>query len=48
MIELMPGNFAENVQLEIAYDAIQNCAQTVEICKRSRIAPACLNQPFGS
>ncbi len=40
-IELMPRDFAEHVQIEIANDAFENCTQAIEICKgrpgRSRL-----------
>ena len=48
MIELMPSDFAEYVEIEIAYDALENCTHAIEICKRCRVAPACIDEPFGS
>ena len=44
----MPGDLAEDIEIEIAYDAFENCAHAVEIGKRRGIAPACIDEPFGS
>ncbi len=48
MIELMPRDLTEYVEVQIAYDAIENCTQAIEICKRRRVASACIDEPFGS
>ena len=48
VIELVPGDFAEHVQIEIAYDAIENRAESIEVCKRLWVAPACVDEPFRS
>src|SRR6185369_11455443 len=48
MIELMPRDLTEHVEIELAYDAIENCTQAIEICKRRRVASACVDEPFGS
>jgi hypothetical protein len=40
MIELVPRDFAEYVEIEIAYDALENCTHAIAICKRRRVAPA--------
>ena len=44
----MPGDLAEDIEIEIAYDAFKNCAHAVEIGKRRGVAPACIDEPFGS
>jgi hypothetical protein len=48
LIELMPGDLADYVQAEIAYDAFENFTQAIGICKGRRVAAACVNEPFGS
>src|SRR5262245_50530245 len=48
MIELVPGDLTEHVETEIANDAIKNRTQPIEICKRSGVASACVDEPFGS
>src|ERR1051325_3954784 len=48
MIELMPRDLTEYVEIEIANDAIEKGSQAIEICKRRRVAPACVDEPFGS
>jgi hypothetical protein len=48
MIELMPRDLTEYVEIEIANDAIENCTQPIEICKRCGVASACVDEPFGS
>jgi hypothetical protein len=44
----MPRDLAENIKIEIAYDAFENCTEAIEICKGRRVAAACVDEPFGS
>ena len=48
MIELMPLNLTNYVQLEIANHAIENCAESIKIRERRWVTAACIDKPFGS
>jgi hypothetical protein len=48
MFELMPRDLTEYVEMQIVNDAIENCTQAIEICKRRGVASACIDEPFGS
>jgi hypothetical protein len=47
-LELVPGNLAEDVKIQIANDAIENRAQPFNVRKRRWIASACIDEPFSS
>ena len=48
VVKLVPRNFAEHLEPEVADNEIENGAQTVNIYKRPGVAAAGVNDPFGS
>ena len=44
----MPRDLTEHVEIEVAYDAVENCTHAIEICKRRRVTSACVDEPFRS
>jgi hypothetical protein len=46
--KLRPRDLSDHAEAQIAYDTIENCAQTFEIGKRACVATACINEPFSA
>jgi hypothetical protein len=46
--KLGPRNLADDVKIEIVYDAMENCAEAFNVGKRVCVAAACIDEPFSA